>query len=252
MCPVVSVVIPAFRCAQTISKAIDSALGQSVPLEIIVVNDCSPDQLDTVMEPYLKREEIVYVKNEINQGAAASRNVGVAMARGKYIAFLDSDDYWSPEKLSKQLAVMEARKVPLCCTGRELLTPDGKSTGRVIPVRQTITYRDMLKHNCINCSSVLIPTELAREFPMEYEESHEDYIMWLRLIRKYGDAAGINEPLLKYRTSTTGKSGNKLKSAVMTFRVYRHMEFGIGRSILSFISYMVHGTWKYFRSYWKI
>ena len=87
----------------------------------------------------------------------------------------------------------------------------------------------------------------ALEFPMEHEDSHEDYIAWLRLLKKYGCACGVNEPLLKYRLSGKGKSGSKLKSAGMTFRVYRYMGFGWGQSLLCFVSYALHGVWKYRR-----
>lgn len=247
--PLVSVIIPAYRCDQTIERAIESALIQSVPSEIIVINDQSPDHLDAVMERYQQFSEIIYIKNDQNLGAAKSRNKGVSMARGKYVAFLDSDDQWAPEKLKKQIETLEETGMVLCCTARELMTPKGEGTGRVIPVRQVISYRELLKHNCINCSSVLIRAEVAKEFPMEHEDSHEDYIMWLKVLKKYGPAAGINEPLLKYRLSNTGKSGNKLKSAKMTFRVYRYMGFGLIRSAACFISYMFHGVVKYLCSW---
>lgn len=247
--PCVSVIIPGYRCASTIGDAIDSAWKQDVSVEILVINDCSPDDLDRVMERYQGVPEIRYVKNQQNLGAAKSRNKGVSMARGKYVAFLDSDDAWVPGKLKKQVNILEKSGKALCCTARELIAPDGKSTGRVIPVRESIRYRDLLRHNCINCSSVLLRTEIAREFPMEYEDSHEDYITWLKVLRKYGSAVGINEPLLKYRLSNTGKSGSKLHSAKMTFRVYRYMEFGPIKSVACFCSYVVCGIVKYLRSY---
>ena len=124
-------------------------------------------------------------------------------------------------------------------------------TGKVIGVKEQITYRDLLRHNSINCSSVLLRTEVAREFPMEHEDSHEDYITWLRIMKKYGIAIGINEPLLKYRLTNSGKSGSKLKSAVMTFRVYRYMGFSWPKSAVCFISYALHGVWKYLTAGWK-
>ena len=246
--PLVSVIMPAYRCADKISLSIDSALCQNVPLEILVINDCSPDNLDEVMARYRDVPEVVYIKNEQNLGAAQSRNRGVSMARGDYVAFLDSDDLWEPGKLKKQLAALEESGAVLCATGRELLTPDGKRTGRTVPVQEEITYRDMLKHNSINCSSVLIRTEVAREFPMHHEDSHEDYIMWLEILTKYHKAVGINEPLLLYRTSNTGKSGSKLHSARMTFRVYRYMGFGPVKSLACFCSYAIHGVYKHYLS----
>ena len=90
--PIVSVIMPAYACAGTIARAIDSVLKQKVELELIVINDCSPDELDRVMESYANNPVILYVKNEKNLGAAESRNKGISMARGKYVAFLDADD----------------------------------------------------------------------------------------------------------------------------------------------------------------
>ena len=237
--------MPAYGCAGTITRAIDSVLKQKVELELIVINDCSPDELDQVMESYTDNPVILYVKNEKNLGAAESRNKGIAMARGKYVAFLDADDWWADGKLKKQLALMEKTGCVLSCTARELVTPDGKQTGKVIPVTENITYRQMLHQNWINCSSVVLRTEVARDFPMEHEDSHEDYITWLRILKRGGFAAGINKPYLKYRLSEGGKSRNKLKSAAMTYQVYRYVGYGPVKSLFFFVSYAVHGVWKY-------
>lgn len=247
--PLISVIMPAYRCSQTIEKAIDSALGQDVSLEILVLNDQSPDDLDQVMERYQEEPAVRYIRNEINLGAAATRNKGVQLARGKYTAFLDSDDWWEAGKLKKQLDLMQREQVVLCSTGRELVTPEGKLTGRIIGVREQITYRSLLLHNCINCSSVLMKTEVAREFPMEHEDSHEDYIMWLRVLKKYKRAAAVNEPLLKYRLTTRGKSGNKLQSAKMTYRAYRYAGFGRIPALFWFCAYAVNGVLKYAKAY---
>lgn len=244
--PLVSVIMPAYRCAEYITLAIDSALNQDVPVEVLVINDCSPDHLDEVMERYRENDAVRYIKNERNLGAAQSRNRGVLLAGAPYVAFLDSDDYWAEGKLSKQLAAMERTGTVLCATGRELMSPEGVLSGRIIPVGEEITYRDMLKHNSINCSSVLMKTEVAREFPMHHEDSHEDYIMWLEILGKYGRACGVNEPLLKYRLSNTGKSGSKLHSAKMTFRAYRYMGFGMVKSVWCFCNYALNGVKKYY------
>ena len=179
-------------------------------------------------------------------GAARSRNSGVLEARGEYIAFLDADDWWEEGKLTAQLELLEKTGYVLCSTGRELMKADGTDTGRYIPVKEKILYRDLLKHNSINCSSVVIRREAALEFPMEHDDSHEDYITWLKVLRKYGCAGGINLPYLKYRLSEGGKSRNKLKSAAMTYRVYRYAGYGHVKSCLFFASYAVHGILKYF------
>ena len=246
MDPLVSVIMPAYRCAGTIGAAVDSVLCQQVPLELIVINDCSPDNVEEVLSAYRSDERVTVITNEENMGAAKSRNRGVSLARGKYVAFLDSDDCWTPGKLSAQVEVLEQTGSVLCCTARELMTPDWQSTGKVLPVAETITYNDLLKHNSIACSSVLLRADAAREFPMDHEDSHEDYILWLRVLKKYGTARGINVPMLRYRLSNTGKSGSKLHSARMTFMVYRYMGFSLPKSIACFVSYAFNGVKKYY------
>ena len=243
----VSVIIPVYTGSQLLGRALDSALCQDVLLEVIVVNDCSPEDVDAVIAPYLARPEVVYLKNEENLGAADSRNRGVRQAKGEYVAFLDADDCWAAGKLQKQLAVLEESGAVLCATARELMRPNGESTGRVIPVPEKFSCRTLLKHNCVTCSSVVMRREAALEFPMRHaQDSHEDYILWLEVLRKYGDARGVNEPLVRYTVSDQGKSGSKAHSAAMTWRVYRYMGFGPVKSALCFCSYAFHGVWKHY------
>lgn len=239
--PLVSVIIPAYNATGTIVGAVESALAQNVPLEVIVIDDGGNEGLEELLQG-----KVIFLKNEHNAGAAQSRNRGVAHAKGEYVAFLDADDLWLPGKLQKQLDAIEDKV--LCCTARELMTPEGICTGRIIGVKERISYRELLKHNSINCSSVLLRRDVALEFPMEHADSHEDYILWLKILQKYGEAVGINEPLLRYRLSNTGKSGSKLHSAKMTFRVYRYMGFGMGKSLICFGSYAIHGAFKYLMS----
>lgn len=242
----VSVIIPAFNCTAYIEKALDSALAQDISLEIIVINDCSADNLDDLMLRYKKYPEVRYLKNEKNMGVAETRNRGVAESRGDYIAFLDADDYWEKGKLKKQLRLMEEKGTVICATARELMEPSGRLTGYIIPAKTDYDFSDMLKENQISCSSVLIKTEVAREFPMQHDDGHEDYLMWLKVLNKYRKGCAVNEPLLKYRVSNAGKSGSKWNSAKMTYRTYRHMGFGFLKSSLCFISYAFYGIKKYF------
>lgn len=241
----VSVVMPAYNSREFIGQALDSALIQDVPLEVIVINDCSRDDLDHFMRRYRNDPRVRYIKNEKNLGVAETRNRGVAMARGEYIAFLDSDDIWARDKLKKQLDLIREKDTVICSTARELMNPDGTLSGYIIPVKTDYTYEDIKTQNRINCSSVLIKTEVAREFPMHHDDSHEDYLMWLEVLEKYGRGCAVNEPLLKYRTSAGGKSGTKWKSAVMTYKTYRYMGYGPVRSGLYFVCYAFHGLKKW-------
>lgn len=243
--PLISVIMPVYNGAATIKQAIDSVYRQNVPLELLVIDDGSTDQTLEILSAYQERPDFHYLKNVQNIGAAASRNRGVHEAHGQYIAFLDADDWWEDGKLNLQLDILKKTGRVLCSSGRELMNYDGSSTGKYIPVRETVSYRDLLRHNSINCSSVLLSKEVAAEFPMEHDDSHEDYLTWLKILHKYGPAAGINKPLLKYRMSKSSKSGDKKKSAIMTYKVYRYMGYSHIRCILYFISYAIHGLWKY-------
>jgi len=244
--PLVSVIMPVYNGEKYIRKAVESVYEQGVSLELLVIDDGSTDHTEEVLSAYEGREDFRYIKNEQNMGAAGSRNRGVGLAQGTYIAFLDADDWWEEGKLAAQLAALEMTGDVICSTGRDLMNPDGTFTGKYIPVKSRLDYHELLKHNSINCSSVLILREVALEFPMEHDDSHEDYITWLKILRKYGCAAGINKPYLKYRLSEGGKSRNKLKSAAMTYNVYRYAGYGRIRSCIFFCSYAVHGIWKYF------
>ena len=247
----VSVVIPAYNCTAYIALAIDSALGQQVPLEVIVVDDCSTDDLPGLITRYREDSRVRYVRNEKNLGVAKTRNRGVSLARGEYVAFLDADDYWAQGKLRLQLERIRQKQAVICSTARELMTPEGQLTGYVLPVKEDLTYRDMLQQNYIGCSSVLIKTSVAREFPMHHDDAHEDYLMWLEVFEKYRYGCAINQPLLKYRLSTTGKSGNKLHSARLTYRTYRYHGLGRLRTLVCFCSYACYGVKKYARYLWK-
>ncbi len=219
----VSVIIPTYNCGNYIEQAIKSVLKQSVKTEIIIIDDASTDDTERKIDRYRKKGIVYYRKNKKRQGVSQSRNRGVTMAKGEYIAFLDADDWWDFCKLEKQLDCIRKNKSILCYTGRELYTEDGSKTGKKIEVKEKLTYRELLHHNSIACSSVLIRAEIAKEFPMEHDEVHEDYLTWLRILKKYKKACGINEPLLKTRLTLEGKSRNKWKTFPMTYGVFRYL-----------------------------
>lgn len=243
--PMVSVIIPAYNCANFIGKAIESVLEQKVKTQIIVINDRSNDMLDQRINNYKNRNDFIYIKNSKNLGVAETRNLGVRIAAGKYIAFLDADDWWEPDKLEKQLEIMEKENCILSCTGRQLVDKYGKKTGKVIHVKEKIRYEELLRHNSIACSSVLLLRDVALKYPMKFSEVHEDYLTWLQILEKYRQVRGIDEPLLLYRLSEKGKSRNKLKSAKMTYGVYRKLGKGKGSSFMLTASHLAHGILKY-------
>ncbi len=242
----VSVVIPSYNSSDTIEAAIDSVLSQSVPVEVIVVDDGSQDDTEQVLMKYKTDSRVKVLLNDRNSGVAESRNRGVRAAACDRIAFLDSDDMWADGKLEKQLALMKKTGAVICSTARELMSEDGHRTGKIIEVPETVTYRQLLKGNVINCSSVVADRNILLKYPMGNDEIHEDYICWLQILKDGGRAVLINEPLLLYRVVKNSKSGSKLSSAKKTFAVYRKLGYGFLKSCLYFVNYAVNGVKKYF------
>lgn len=249
---VISVIIPVYNGENTLLQALQSVVQQALSVEIVVVDDCSTDHTKDIVEDFRQQclketpeVQVLYIKNQSNLGVAQSRMAGVAQSKGQWIAFLDADDYWMPGKLKAQFSAVTKSGAVLCCTSRQLVTPWGEDTNRIIPVKEHITYKDLLFHNSIVCSSVLVKREAIMANPMSHDDSHEDYISWLKILKQYGEAIGINKPYCCYRLSSNSKSGNKLKSAQMTFKVYRYMGFGIIKSCFLFLSYSIHGIAKY-------
>lgn len=254
--PLITVIMPAYNAQNYIAKAMDSVMKQTTNafIELIVIDDGSTDNTEKIVEQYradcsgsgASDRELRYLRNKGNQGVAKSRNLGISEAQGEYIAFLDSDDWWELDKLEKQIRILRQNPdTVLCATGRELMNQDGTSRGKIVGVPEKISYKDLLRTNYIPCSSVVMKTQTAREFGMCHDELHEDYILWLRVTKKYGDAFGLNEPLLKSRMSRGGKSRNKLKSAKMHYGTYRLIGIPRMKALLLMVSYIYHGLTKY-------
>lgn len=244
----VSVIIPTFNCGRYLTCTIQSVMKQKADLEIIVIDDASTDRTEEVVKRLKKSANypIYYIRNSENMGVSASRNKGAGLAKGEYIAYLDADDWWAEEKLEKQLKKLKQTNGVFCYTGRELCHESGQWAGKRIPVPEKITFKRLLYTNVIPCSSVLLKTEIAREFPMEHDEVHEDYLAWLRIVQKYGYAYGINEPLLKSRLTANGKSRNKGKTVKMTYGVYRYL----GMSQAAAVKYTISHLGCSFVRYW--
>jgi teichuronic acid biosynthesis glycosyltransferase TuaG len=249
MKPIVSVIIPVYNNALYIRKSIDSVLNQSIEVELIIIDDCSTDNIDEVLGKYKSYNNIIYLKNNLNIGVAASRNLGVDQAKGKYIAFLDSDDWWAADKLEKQITFMEEKKAVISYTGRRLVRSQDTLTNNFIHVPKQVDYNKLLHHNCISCSSVILLKNVAKEYPMSHDRYHEDYINWLMILKKYGKAYGIDEPLLMYRMSNNGKSRKRFKSARMTYGVYRIIGYSRINAFYFMISHLLHATYKYIPIY---
>lgn len=243
----ITAIIPAYNAARYLEKAVQSVLCQTVPCQIIIVDDASKDETYAIAECYalLYPEQISVVKNKINSGVAVSRNMAVGLAKTEYIAFLDADDWWAADKLELQLAAIRQSGADACYSGRELMRADGSSSGKQIEVPEQTNYKELLKGNVIPCSSVLMRRQVALDYPMEHDELHEDYIMWLSMLRDGKKFVGVNQPLLKSRLGEEGKSRNKKKSAKMTYGVYHYMGIPAWKALYYFCCYAWNGVRKY-------
>ena len=178
MKPLVSVVIPAYNCETFVEASVRSAMAQSVrDIEILVVDDGSTDGTAAVVEALCREDERVnLIRPGENRGVAEARNLGVRSARADWVAFLDSDDLWMPEKLEKQLSLRDASGASLLYTGASCIDHDGAPLARRFTPPEKLDYRTLLRGNEIVCSTVLARRELLLTHPMVHSELHEDYI----------------------------------------------------------------------------
>ena len=246
--PRISIVIPAYKAEKTIGQTLESLKNQTfTQWEALVINDCSPDGTQPLLEKAAAEDERIRVYvNEKNSGVSFSRNRGIAMARGEWIAFLDSDDYWTPDKLEKQMALAE--KYPDCglfYTGSAFVDEEGNLFDYTLAVPECIDYRELKKQNVVSCSSVLVRREWMMRYPMENDGIHEDFAVWLRILRDGKVARGVDEPLLVYRLSANSKSGNKKKAALMTWKTYRFVGLSVVDAAWNMCFYVVRSLRKY-------
>ena len=252
----ISVIIPTYNSAEYIAETLESVCAQTYRnIEILVIDDCSSDDTSEIVEKYATKDlRIRLIKLNENKGAANARNIGAKSAVGEWIAFLDSDDLWVPNKLEKQIykinelvKLNENRIVSFVFTGSSFVDRYGKKLTSILHVPMQVDYERLLKQNVISCSSVLIKRSLLLRYPMPcINDIHEDFATWLQILKKENIVAyGIDEPLLIYRITRSSRSGDKRKSALMTFRTYRFIGLGIWPSVKSWLSYALRSIRKY-------
>lgn len=249
----ISVIMPAYNAEKYIEESIKSVINQTYTnIELIIVNDCSKDKTQEIIDKWSKEDSRIkkYI-NEKNSGVAYTRNYGIQKSTGEWIAFLDSDDLWTKDKLQKQieLIVNNNMEPAIIYTASQFIDENGEKYNYIMNVPKNIEYKELLKQNVISCSSVLVKKEIIENTKMENDKAHEDFITWLKILKDYNICAyGIDEPLLIYRISRNSKSGNKFKAAKMTYMVYKH----VGLNFFARIYYMCFYTIKSLKKYKKI
>lgn len=243
----VSIIMPAYNAAGTISASVESVIAQTcLDWELIIIDDGSADRTAELAAGYEAGDSrIRFLKNEKNMGVSYTRNRAIALARGEWIAFLDSDDLWRPDKLEKQLALIEAHPdMVICYTASSFIDENGTLYDYIMPAEETLTYNVLLRKNLMSCSSVMLRASVMKAIPMPGDHMHEDYYVWLTVLRQNRIAYGINEPLLIYRIGGQTKSSGRIRSAKMLYHSYRAVGYGPFVSVFFLLRYTVHSVRK--------
>ncbi|MFN3554385.1 MAG: glycosyltransferase family 2 protein [Bacteroidales bacterium] len=244
----VSIITPLHNSAQYIAETIDSVMAQTYThWELIIVDDCSEDNSFEIAQDYARKDaRIKLLRLTQNSGAAVARNTAIEKAEGRFIAFLDSDDQWKPQKLEKQLSFMIANNHAFAFTAYEKMDEKGKPAGS-IDVPLSVSYKDLLRTCSIGCLTVIYDTHLLGKVFMPLIEKRQDYGLWLKILKTIPKAYGMQEKLALYRVRSNSLSGNKINAARYQWKVYREVEkLNLFKSSYYFTNYFLHGFIKTF------
>ena len=253
MSALVSIIMPSYNTAPFIAESIRSVMAQTyTDWELIIVDDASTDNTDEIVAACHPREggdlpssRIRYLKNDRNRGAAYSRNRALREAKGKWIAFLDSDDLWAPEKLEKQIAFMTKNGYAFSYTRYEEMDENGKPTGTIVGGPKHITKTGMFNYCWPGCLTVMYDREVVGGIQIAEIQKNNDYAMWLKICRK-ADCFLLDENLARYRKRSGSISHHSYMALVKWhYKLYREAEgmnpvvslFNTGRNLF-------FGVWK--------
>lgn len=221
----VSVITPAYNAYPFLDEAIESVKSQSYNnWEMLVIDDCSEDATRNIVLKHAERDDrIKYLYNNSNNGTAVARNKGLEKAIGQYIAFLDSDDTWLPDKLKIQLEYMNKNNIEFSYTEYRRISENGDRLGKIIHVPDMIGYHDLIKNTAIPTSTVMLDRSMIGDIKMT-ETHHDDFVLWLEIIKRGFTAHGLRADLMRYRDVEDSLSSNKIHSAYKVWRTYRDIE----------------------------
>ncbi|MFW4406571.1 glycosyltransferase family 2 protein [Lactiplantibacillus paraplantarum] len=220
----VSVILPVFNSQDFIQETIESVLDQSLKtFELIIINDASTDDTESIIQSY-DDQRIVYEKLNKNSGVATARNVGIKIAHGKFIAFIDSDDCWNKDKLRCQVSFMNENNISFSYSNYSLVNVSGRVIKRINNLPKKSTYQSLLRTNSIPLLTVIIDRQLIKRYEF-LDMHHEDYATWLQILRKSDECAILHPHITAYyRIRENSVSSNKLKSLRWTWQIYRRSE----------------------------
>ena len=243
----VSVIMPNYNSAKYVKNTIESVLSQTYHnWELIFVDDCSTDNSLDIVRAF-EDERIKIYSTEKNSGAATARNIAIDKACGDWIAFLDSDDLWMPEKLEKQIEYMHNNSVAFSYTDYDVIDEDSRVISTFKPHLDVCGYKDILKHNHIGClTAVYNAVKLGKVFMPTDAIKREDLACWLRILKSGETAHCLHECLAQYKVHSNSVSSNKFKMIKYQWQVYRKVEkLGIFSSIYYLAHWAILGFVKY-------
>ena len=245
----VSIITPVYACEKYIRQTIESVVSQTFTnWEMILVDDCSPDGSAQIIAEYMQQDHrIRYIKLPQNAGAAIARNTALAEANGRYIAYLDADDIWLPNKLERQLDFMERNNVHFSCCDYEKIEHDGTPLNRTIHMPKTITYEQLLRNTIIQTVGVIVDTKYVEKslLVMPNVRRGQDSATWLQMLRNGVEFVGQNEVLAQYRRVPQSLSSNKFNAIKRTWYLYRGVErLPVLKSLWCMIGWAWHASLK--------
>lgn len=246
----ISIITPCFNGAQTISETIESVLNQRHQnWEMIIVDDVSTDASPAIIRSYAAKDaRIRYLRTDAPSGSPAlPRNIGIDNARGRFIAFLDADDVWLPEKLEKQVAFMTERNCPLSYSYYEKMDWQGNRNERIVRTRDVTTYGSILKSNSIPCLTSMIRRDAVGDTRFK-QIPQEDFCFWIDILKKGNTALNMCEVTALYREAPASRSSNKLDMFKGYWNVIRnHQRIAFLPACYYMMTYTVLGIAKYLK-----
>ncbi len=244
----VSIVMPTYNVENIVSKTIESVLEQSYPdWELIIIDDSSSDNTVSILNQYSNLDNRIRVlKNSVNSGAGISRNNGIKESNGQYLAFLDSDDLWAKDKLSKQVQFMKLTCAEICHTSFSFIDENGVDRKGGVIASPYVNLEDNLRKTEIGTSTAMINRNLVTDLiSFSSIRARQDLKLWIDLLSKGYTSRGLNQDLVKYRIRKKSISSNKIKMLLVTFYVY----MGVGvmpvhKRLLCYFSYVLNAIAK--------
>lgn len=246
----VSIITPCYNAESTIAQTIESILAQTFEdWEMQIIDDCSTDSSPEIIKGYAAKDSrIKYFKTPNKSGSPSlPRNIGIDNSKGKYVAFLDSDDLWLPDKLERQIKFLEENGYDLGYSYYEKMDWEGRRNNRIICTRAKTRYRDILKSNSIPCLTSIIKKDKIENTRFK-QIPQEDFCFWLDILKKGIVAHNLCEVTALYREAKTSRSANKLDMFKGYWNVIRnHQHIGFLPSCLYMVTYTIYGFAKYLK-----